>query len=121
MKYALLIYQDDEQWESMSHEAHREISREYFALRDDLKTSGQYLDGQRLAPTIAATSVRRREGETLITDGPFADTKEQFAGFWIIEAPNLDEAIVAAARTPAARYGTIEVRPIVELPSGPLE
>ena len=84
-------------------------------LAQDLHTSGQYLAASPLHPVSTATSVRVREGKSLITDGPFAETREQLGGFFLIDARDLDEAIAIAARIPAARVGTIEVRPVMEI------
>jgi hypothetical protein len=91
-------------------------------LTHDLNASGHYLDAAPLHPTPTATSVRLREGKRLVTDGPFAETREQLGGYFLIDAKDLDEAIGIAARIPAARFGTIEVRPVIELaglPAGP--
>jgi hypothetical protein len=111
MKYALLIYTNGGQFESMSAEERAAISREYFAIRDE---PGCY-DGARLQPAEMATTVRVQAGETVTTDGPFADTKEVFGGYYLFELDNLDAALEVAARVPAARLGgSVEVRPIAE-------
>jgi hypothetical protein len=86
--------------------------KEYVAVADSLRERGQYIAAERLQPTSTATTVRVRDGQTLATDGPFAETKEQLAGFYFIEAKDLDEAIGVAARLPASRHGCVEVRPI---------
>jgi hypothetical protein len=86
--------------------------KEYVAVADSLRERGQYIAAERLQPTSTATTVRVKDGKTLATDGPFAETKEQLAGFYFIEAKDLDEAIGVAARLPASRSGCVEVRPI---------
>src|SRR2546423_4384211 len=110
MKYAALIYATDGEWESRSEEEQAAIYKEYLALSEEQGIFG----GAELAATTSATTVRVRDGETLTTDGPFAETKEVLGGLYLLEADNLDEAISFAARIPAARYGAIEVRPLVE-------
>jgi hypothetical protein len=92
-----------------------EISAAYGAYTEALKKSGAWLAGDRLKPTQAATSVRMANGKTNVLDGPYADTKEQLAGFYMIEAPTLEEAVSWAVRCPAAKTGTIDVRPIMEV------
>ena len=82
----------------------------------EIKASGQYVAGARLHPTTSATSVRVRDGKRLVTDGPFAETREQLGGYYLIDANDLDEAIAVAARIPGARMGTIEVRPVMDVP-----
>jgi hypothetical protein len=110
VKYALLIYGGDEEWESRSEDEKKAIYQEYFAISD---TPGTY-GGAELQSAQSATTVRVRDGETMTTDGPFAETKEVLGGFYLFEADNLDDAIAVAARIPAARYGSVEVRPLVE-------
>jgi hypothetical protein len=111
MKYALLVYTNGEEFQSMSAEEREAISREYFAIRDE---PGCY-DGAHLQPAETATTVRVQDGETLTTDGPFADTKEVFGGYYLFELDNLDSALAVAARVPAARFGgSVEVRPVAE-------
>ena len=87
---------------------------EYFAFTDDIKKSGQYLAGEALQPVATATTVRIRNGKISTTDGPFAETKEQFGGFYMINAKDLNEAIQVAAKIPSAKLGSIEIRPVVE-------
>ncbi len=112
MKYALLIYADPASFTSVSEDEARSISAEYFALRDE----AGFIDGSQLAPAHTATTVRVNGGGALTTDGPFADTKEVFAGYYIFEADNLDRALELASRVPAARMGgAVEVRPLVEM------
>lgn len=115
MRYLLLIYGEESGWQDLSEEELTPILDEYWALDDALRESGSYLVSEPLQPTATATSVRVRDDKTVITDGPFAETKEQLGGFYMVEASDVDEAIAIAARIPAARTGTIEVRPIHEL------
>jgi hypothetical protein len=110
VKYALLIYGSDAEWESRSEEERAAIYKEYFAISELPGTYG----GAELAAADSATTVRVRNGDTLSTDGPFAETKEVLGGFYLFEADNLDDAIAVAARIPAAAYGSVEVRPLVE-------
>jgi hypothetical protein len=112
MKYMLLIYGD----EQFLSEAERvKCYGESTQVAHELQSNGQYLAASPLQPTSMATSVRVREGKRLVTDGPFAETREQLGGYFLIEAKNLDEALGVAAKIPGARWGTVEVRPIVEL------
>jgi hypothetical protein len=111
MKYALLIYSKPGSHESLSEDEYKTVNGEYMALSDDPRC----LSGAQLQPIETATTVRVEDGRTLTTDGPFADTKEIFGGYYVFEAGNLDEAIELAARIPAARIGgKVEVRPVVE-------
>ncbi len=123
MQYLLLIYGDeralDEAMGSASEAEQAEAMKAWFDYTDWLVEKGWMRAGEALEPTAAATSVRAATGETVVTDGPFAETKEQLGGFYLIETSNLDEAIEAASRCPGARYGTIEVRPIAVLPERP--
>ncbi len=112
MKYMLLIYQD----EQALNETERELCYgESLQLAQELESRGQYLAAAPLHPTSTATSVRVRDGKRLVTDGPFAETREQLGGYYLIDAKDLDEAIGIAAQIPAARLGTVEVRPVIEL------
>ncbi len=116
MKYMLLIYSDENAWT----EAEREhCYAESTELCDELASRGQYLGASPLQPVATATSVRIREGKRFVSDGPFAETREQLGGFYMIHAQDLDEAIGIAARIPAVRKGTVEIRPVVELPALP--
>ncbi len=115
MRYILLIYDDEAQWEALSQEEQGRIFQEYMTYTDAIKKSGNHLAGEPLQPSATATTVRVRDGRTLTTDGPFAETKEQLGGFYIVEARDLDEAIALAARVPSVRMGSIEVRPILEI------
>ena len=113
MQYMLLIYDDETQWGRMSEEERGGVMREYFEYTSQLRESGAYADGAQLQPTQTATTVRLRDGEQVVTDGPFAETKEVIGGFFVADVPDLDEAIEWAAKIPSARYGSIEVRPLV--------
>ncbi|HEY8224843.1 MAG TPA: YciI family protein [Pyrinomonadaceae bacterium] len=114
MKYLLLIYHEEKHWAAQSESDRQKIYAEYRKLREELTAKGQFVGGSQLHPIATASSVRVRDGKELITDGPFAETHEQLAGYFLIEVKNLDEALAIAARIPSAREGTIEVRPIVE-------
>ena len=114
MRYLLLIYDAESQWAGMSESQRGQMFQEYMSFTESIKKSGNWLAGHQLQPTSSATTVRSRNGKTATTDGPFAETKEQLGGFYMIEAPNLDEATAIAARIPSVRIGSIEVRPIVE-------
>ena len=114
MRYALLIYV--EPWESTA-EQNIEVMNAYNVFTRSAVAADVMRGGEALHEAKTATSVRVRNGQTLVTDGPFAETKEEFGGFYLIEAPNLDEAIKWAAQLPGATRGTIEVRPVVDFPS----
>ena len=113
MQYLLLIHDDEQLWASMSDEERGAYFGEYMRFTQELVDAGVHVGGTQLQGTDSATVVRVREGETLTTDGPFAETKEQLAGYYLIEAETLDDALDWAARIPSARIGTIEVRPVV--------
>jgi hypothetical protein len=117
MKYILLIHDEEKAWGKFSEDERQKLMAEYRQLSEQLKASGQYVSGSQLAPTSSATSVRVREGKRVVTDGPFAETREQLGGYYLVEAKDLDEAIGLAARIPSARFGTIEVRPLVGTPT----
>ena len=114
MKYMLLCY-DGEWARERAGEELREARQEAVRLTHDLHSKGQYVMAAPLEPASTATSVRVRNGRPLVTDGPFAETREVLGGFYLIDVDNLDEAIAVAARTPGARHGTIEIRPVIEL------
>ena len=116
MQYVLLIHDDEKFWAELPEEERNAIYAEYGAFSSALRESGAYVDGHQLQPTSTATTVRIRDGEQVVTDGPFAETKEQLGGYYVIEAESLDEAISWAERIPSARFGTIEVRPVVVFP-----
>ena len=115
MKYLLLVYLD-ETWEKRSLAERQELYWGQVKVSEELRARGQYLGGSPLHPTSTATSVRVRDGKRLLTDGPFAETREHLGGYMLIDVDNLDEAIAFAARGPLARVGTIEVRPVREGP-----
>jgi hypothetical protein len=114
MRYLCLIYENERLWESMPKEQADAIFGEYFAFTEDIKKNGQHLGGEALQPTQTATTVRVRNGKISTTDGPFAETKEQLGGYYLVNARDLNDAIQIAAKIPAARTGSVEVRPIVE-------
>ena len=116
MKYMLLIYLN----EQVLSEAEREQCYVKSArLAQDIHSAGQYIDASPLHPTSTATSIRVRDGKRLLTDGPFAETREQLGGYYLIDARNLDEAIGIAERIPAACWGTVEIRPVLDIPGIP--
>jgi hypothetical protein len=118
MQYMLLIYADEADWESYSEEERRAIYAEYGKLNGELRAQGKLISGDELQPTSTATTVRVRKGETLVSDGPFAETKEALGGYYLIDAESLDEAIEWAGKIPSARAGTIEVRPVDHVEAG---
>jgi hypothetical protein len=114
MKYLCLIYENEKSWENTSPAEGEAIMNEYFTFTADLQKNGKYVAGEALQPTQTATTVRVRNGKVSTTDGPFAETKEQVCGFYLIEAKDLNDAIQVAAKIPAVRSGSIEVRPVVD-------
>lgn len=114
MKYLCLIYDDEQQWARMPKDETDAIMGEYFSFTDEIRESGHYVAGEALQPVETATTLRIRNGKLSTTDGPFAETKEQLGGFFLIEAADLNEAIQVAARIPSARIGSVEVRPIMD-------
>jgi hypothetical protein len=119
MRYLLLIYSNEGVWATMSEAEQGKIYEEYMKYSSSIKRSGNYIGGEALQPIATATTVRVRDGKTLATDGPFAETREQLGGFFFVEAKDLDEAIALAARIPSSHVGSIEVRPI--MPTPPVE
>jgi hypothetical protein len=115
MRYALLIYASEQEWANQSEEQGQAQFQEYMAFTKDIVDRGIYQSGEALQATATATTVRVRDGETLTTDGPFAETKEQLGGYYVVEAKDLDEAIEIATRIPDVRRGSIEVRPVMEI------
>ncbi len=113
MQYLLLIYEAESEWNAISEAGKQKIYQEYGALTQDLKKNGNYIGGHQLQPVSTATTVREPNGKKSVIDGPFAETKEQLGGFYMVEAKDLDEALAIAARIPSARTGSIEVRPLV--------
>jgi hypothetical protein len=113
MQYMLLIYSDRSAWENRSEDERGQIMQAYGAFTQELQDAGKMIAGDALQPTETATTVRVKNDETLTTDGPFAETKEQLGGYYLIEADSLDEAIDWAAKIPGAQHGSIEVRPVM--------
>jgi len=111
----LLCYDDEQAWEKAGERALDEAMAEAVQLTHELDAKGQYLLAAPLHSTATATSVRVRDGKRMVTDGPFAETREHLGGFYLIDAKDLDEAIGIAARHPGARLGTVEIRPILEI------
>jgi len=116
MKYMLLIYVDEQ---ALSETERQACYVESTQLAHEITSSGQYLAANPLHPTAMATTVRVRDGKRFVTDGPFAETHEQLGGYFLIDAENLDEAIGIAARIPMARKGTVEIRPVIDIPGLP--
>jgi hypothetical protein len=116
MKYMLLIYMTEG---AMNEEQRAACYVKSTQLAHDLKANGQYLSANPLQTVSSATTVRLREGKRVVTDGPFAETREHLGGYFLVEASNLDEAIGIASRIPAAAFGTVEIRPIIEIPNLP--
>lgn len=116
MKYVALVYYQESIINSMSEKEWHDLNQECIAGVERLTDQGKYVTGQPLQPIETATTVRVRDDEVLISDGPFAETKEQLAGFYLLEANDLNEALQLASRIPPARFGSIEVRPVRELP-----
>jgi hypothetical protein len=114
MKYMLLICRDEPAWAKLSATERQQVYQDTLKLSEELTERGQYLGGFPLHPSSAATSIRIRDGKRLVTDGPFAETREQLGGFMLIDVKDLDEAIAIAARVPLARTSTVEVRPVRE-------
>ena len=117
MRYMLLIHHDEKAWGNLSETERQRLLVEYLQFTQQINSGGFYLSAARLHPTSAATSVRVRNGKLVVTDGPFAETREQLSGYFLIEAKDLDEAIRIAARIPTARHGTIEIRPVMDVPT----
>ncbi len=115
MRYICLIYENEALNAEHSEEEQQAIFSEYFAFTEVVNKAGVHTGGDPLMETSTATTVRMRDGEVTHTDGPFAETKEQLGGFYILDCKDLDEALAYAAQIPGAKYGSIEVRPIMEL------
>ena len=116
MKYMLLIYLEEQ---ALDEAERKHCYVESTQLAHQLKSDGQFLATSPLQPTSMATSVRIRDGKRLVTDGPFAETREQLGGYFLVEAKDLDQAIGIAGRIPGARWGTVEIRPVIEIPGLP--
>ena len=115
MQYLLLIYGEEKAWTTMSEAERNTLFADYRTFTDEVKQSGHWVGGNPLQPTHTATTVRVRSGKASITDGPFAETREQLGGYYLVEAKDLDEATRIAARIPGARIGSIEVRPVMPI------
>jgi hypothetical protein len=113
----MLLINGDEN--ALSEEERQSCYKESAQLAHQLHAAGQYLATAPLHPTAMSTSIRMREGRRLVTDGPFAETREQLGGYFLVEAKDLDEAMAIASRIPAARWGTVEIRPVIEVPGLP--
>jgi hypothetical protein len=118
MKYMLLVYLDEQ---ALSETEREHCYVESAQLAQQIKLNGQYLDASPLHPVSTATSVRMRDGKRLVTDGPFAETREQLGGYYLIDARDLDEAISIAEKIPPARFGTVEIRPVMEIEGLPAD
>jgi hypothetical protein len=116
MKYLLLIYENEAVATGLSEAEQGKVFQEYMDYTQRIHKDGNYLAGEALQPISTATTVRVKNGKTLTTDGPFAETREQLGGFYMVEAKDLDEAVALAAAIPAARTGSVEVRPIMPTP-----
>lgn len=119
MKFMLLCYDDEQAWQRAGEAALKDAMQEAIALTHELDAKGQYVAAAPLQPVATAVSVRLRDGRQQVTDGPFAETREVLGGYYVIDVANLDEAIHVAERHPGARVGTVEVRPLIELPGLP--
>ncbi len=113
MKYAFTIYTDEAQRENATPEQMQQMSQAYFELTQEMEQKGVLVAGDGLYPTPTATTVRVRDGERNVTDGPFAETKEQLGGFYVLDVKDLDEAIEWAAKIPTAQFGSVEIRPVL--------
>ncbi len=116
MKYLCLIYSDETQWPKLPKAETDKVMAEYLAFTEEIKRSGHLIGAHRLQPVHSATTLRQRNGKLSTTDGPFAETKEQLGGFYLIEAKDLNEAIQVASRIPGTRHGSVEVRPVADTP-----
>jgi hypothetical protein len=115
MKFMLLVHHDEAAFEKLSEQTKRDMLADSVALTHQLHENGQYLNASPLQPTATATIVRVRDGKHFITDGPFIETREQIAGYFLIETKDIEEAIAIATLVPGARIGTVEVRPLTEI------
>ena len=121
MKYILLVHHNEEVLGSLSKTDLQQMRDESVRLANDINLTGNYLDAAPLQPVSTAVSLRVREGRRLVTDGPFAETREQLGGYFFIDARDLDQALDIAARIPGARIGTVEIRPVMEIDGLPTE
>ncbi len=113
MQFLCLIYEDERLQASREEQENNKIFQQYMTFTEQVKTNGNFVAGDALLPTDTATTVRVRNNDTLLTDGPFAETKEQLGGYYLLECDSLDEAIKLAEKIPSAKFGSIEVRPIM--------
>ena len=114
MRYLCLIYENEKAWETLPQAESEAIMGEYFAFTEGIRSNGKLVSGEALQPTQTATTVKVRNGKVSTTDGPFAETKEQLGGYYLIEAKDLNDAIQVASRIPSARHGAVEIRPVVD-------
>jgi hypothetical protein len=114
MEYLLMIYDEEKMWTKMSDSERGKLMADYGTFTKDIVASGHFKGGNPLQPTASATTVRVRDGKSVLTHGPFAETREQLGGYYLIEAKDLDEATAIAGRIPSARFGSIEVRPVMK-------
>jgi hypothetical protein len=119
MKYMLLCYDDEQGWKQAGPAALQQAMQEAVALTHEINAKGQYVEAAPLETSETAVSVRIRDGKQVVTDGPFAETREVLGGYYIVDVDNLDQAIQIAQRHPGTRLGTVEIRPIMELPGLP--
>ena len=115
MKYMLLVHHDEDVLDALDERELQALRTESVQLANEINSNGQYVDAAPLHPSSTGTCVRMRNGQRVITDGPFAETREQLGGYFLINAPDLDEALKIAARVPGARIGTVEIRPVMKL------
>jgi hypothetical protein len=118
MKYLCLIYESEQAFAALSEEESGRVMTEYFSFTEEIAKSGHLIAGEALEPVASATTVRVRQGKVTTTDGPFAETKEQLGGYYLIEARDLNDAVHVAARIPGARSGCVEVRPVMVFDQG---
>jgi len=121
MKFMLIVHHDEEAFDKIEKEKRQELLTESIELTHQLHVAGQYVHASPLQPAGTAVMVRVREGKPLVTDGPFIETREQIAGYFLVNAKDLDEAVRIALRVPGARIGTVEVRPVIEITGLPEE
>lgn len=121
MKYILLVHHDEQVLDKLAENELQQMREESVQLANEINSIGQYLDAAPLHPVSTATCVRLRDGKRFVTDGPFAETREQLGGYFFISATNLDEALGIAARIPGARIGTVEIRPVMQIPGLPAD
>jgi hypothetical protein len=115
MQFMFLIYDDQKAWQGFTEEERAAGMAEYFAFTEEARNAGVYVAADALQPVETATLVRVRDGEHVVTDGPYAETKEQLGGYYVLDVPSIDEALEWAAKIPSAKWGTIELRPVMVL------